>query len=112
MQNNSNKKQQNDNDSALTDFEQLNIKINEHNEWILKCEELLSKNPSEVNELDYERLIFEISECENDLSSHQTKFEDDYKMWSSKLKCSSEIDVANQYYTSILNQYSKVIKIV
>ncbi len=42
-------------------FEKLNKKIAEHNNWLSNCEELILREPSPVDELENERLIFDLS---------------------------------------------------
>ena len=89
-------------------FERLNQKINEHNQWLLKCDQIIGNKEIDSDQ-EKVNVIAEMTELENDLPYRQTMFETDFKKYSSKLKTNSENDTANQYYESIMSQYSKVI---
>jgi len=89
-------------------FEQLNKKLDEHDKWLAKCDELLYRSVRKTNEPETERLIFELNECENDLPYQKTLFETDFKKYRPKITNSTESDSADQYYATIMNEYAKV----
>lgn len=93
--------------SALDKF---NARTNEHRQWLLKCQKLVEREASKTDAIINERTIFELNECENDLPYRQTMFETDFKKFYSKLTSASESDNANEHFSNIMNQYSKVTK--
>ena len=61
-----------------------------------------------MNTIEIEKLIFELNEYENDLPYRQSMFELDFNQCNSKLKSASECDLAEQYFSNIMKNYSKV----
>lgn len=91
-------------------FDKFNAKTNEHRHWLMKCQKLVEREASKTDSVVNERIISELNECENDLPYRQTMFETDFKKFHSKLTSVSESDTANQHFSNIMNQYSKVKK--
>jgi len=89
-------------------FEQLNKKLDEHDHWLAKCDELLIKSNCKGDETKIENLISELYQCENDLPYQKTMFEIDFKKYRPKLINSTECHSADQYYATMMNEYSKV----
>ena len=92
----------------LTQFDQFNKKLDEYDNWLSRCDQLLDIPVNKTNEFEIQRLIADLNECENDLSYQKSMFESDFNRYRPKLKNSTECDSVDQYYTSIMNQYSKV----
>ena len=114
-------------------FDQLAKKFNEHTEWLLRCNELIDKDVSPIDELESGRLIFELKvsllpldpadsrklkwhlkflpyfkEFEQDLPYRLSIFNNDYNRFINKLKSSSEIDSANRISNDLQQKFEKV----
>ena len=89
-------------------FEKFNAKVREHGEWLSKCEGLVGREASKTDEIEAERLVFEMNELESDLPYRQTMFEADFRKLYSGLKGAAECDSADRHFSQIMSRYSQV----
>jgi hypothetical protein len=92
-------------------FQTLNKKLKEHNDWLNKCDdELLEKHVKLVDELENERLMFELKEVEKELPYREAIFKNDFNRFYSKLTGANEKESAENMNKVIAEKYAQVRK--
>jgi len=90
-------------------FQTLNKKLKEHNDWLNKCDdELLEKHVKLVDELENERLMFELKEVEKELPFREAIFKNDFNRFYSKLSSANEKESAENMSKLIAEKYAQV----
>lgn len=91
----------------LTPFEMLNKKINDHNDWLYKCYQLIEANVNPTDDLENERIIMELKDNQKDLPYRVAVFNNDYQKYMNKISISNEIETMTKVSIELSARLSK-----